>query len=132
MSTIEEAFRARLVAVSGLAENRVFNEFPEQQPPAFPVVYFIRTGTPGATRAVDTGRRLFERAQFRVGVIGESTASESALRKTLYDGLDGWRGSSLGVELMRINRTFEGSASYEDGDYVLRITEQDYEVTYRA
>ena len=132
MSTIEEAFRARIVAATGLAENRVFNDIPEQQPPALPIVYFSRKGTPTVRRAVDTGRQLFERAQFSVGVMADASGDASVVRKALYDGLDGWKGTSMGVDIMRCHRTFEGAAPISDGDFVLRIVEQDFEVTYRG
>jgi len=132
MSTIEEAFRARLVAASGLAENRVFNEIPEQQPAALPIIYFERKGTPTVRRAVDTGRQLFERALFSVGVIASSTDDAATVRQALYDGLDGWRGTSLGVDILRCHRVFHGTAPIADGDFVLRIIEQDFEVTFRG
>ena len=130
MSTIEEAFRARIVALATPAGERIYNEFLEQEP-TYPAIGFQRSGTPVTRRAVDTGRRLFERATFRVEVIAESSASASAVAEALYAGLDGWRGTSSGVDVMRCNRVFEGAASFEDGDRFLKIIQQDYELTYR-
>lgn len=96
-----------------------------------PSIGFVRTGTPTARRSVDTGRQLFERAQIRVEVVADSTADASAVAAALYAGLDGWRGTSLGVDILRCRRTFEGSASIQDGDRFLKIIQQDFELTYR-
>jgi hypothetical protein len=130
MSTIEEAFRARIVELATPAADRVYNEVIEQEP-TMPAIGFQRTGTPAAQRAVDTGRRLFERATFRVEVIAATSASAASVSEALYAGLDGWRGTVLGVDVMRCQRTFEGSASIEDGDRFLKIVQQDFELTYR-
>jgi hypothetical protein len=130
MSSITEALRARIVALGTTAGDRVFNETIEQEP-TLPAIGFIRTGTPTAPRSVDTGRRMMETATYRLEIIAATSAAGDALAQALYDGLDGWRGTVLGVDVLRCRRTFEGSASVQDGDYFLKIVQQDYELTYR-
>lgn len=130
MSTIEEAFRAKIEALGTTAGSRIFNEFVEQEP-QMPAIGFQRTGTPATRRSVETGRRLFERAAFRVEVLADTAADAATVADALYAGLDGWRGTSLGVDVLRCQRTFEGAASFQDGDKFLKIIQQDYELTYR-
>jgi hypothetical protein len=130
MSTINEALRARIVALGTAAADRVFNEIIEQEP-TMPAIGFVRTGTPEMGRAVDTGRRVLETATFRIEIIADSTASADAVGAALYAGLDGWRGTSAGVEVLRCVRTFEGAGSVQDGDLFLKIVQQDYELTFR-
>lgn len=130
MSTINEALRARIVALGTAAADRVFNETIEQEP-QMPAIGFVRTGTPTMPRDVSTGRRLMESATFRIEVIAASTASADAVAEALYNGLDGWRGTSAGVEVMRCVRTFEGASSIQDGELFLKIVQQDYELTFR-
>lgn len=130
MSTINEALKARIVALNTAAAGRVFNEYIEQEP-ELPAIGFARVGTPEARRAVDTARRLMERATFRVEVVASSTASADEVAKSIYDGLDGYRGTVLGVDILKVSRIFEGAASVQDGDHFLKIVQQDYEITYR-
>lgn len=130
MSTINEVLRAKIIDLGTAASDRVFNEVIEQEP-AMPAIGFVRTGTPAMPRAVDTGRRLMESATFRIEVVAESTASADAVADALYDGLDAWRGTVLGVDVLRCRRIFEGASSVQDGDKFLKIIQQDYELTYR-
>lgn len=130
MSTIEEVFCAKIISLGTAAGSRVYNEFLEQKP-TMPAIGFMRTNTPSVRRAVDTGRRIFESASFRVEVVAESAASAAAVAAALYAGLDGWRGTILDVDVMRCHRMFEGAASIEDGDQFLKIIQQDYDLTYR-
>ncbi len=131
MSSIEEAFRARLVALDTAAGARVYREIIEQAPPSMPVISFQRTGTPALRRDVETGRPVLQRASIRVEVLGNTVSSASEVADDLREGLDGWRGTVLGVEVLRCAMVFQGDASFSDGDFVLKIVQQDYELTFR-
>lgn len=128
--SIEEAFKARIVELETDAEDRVYREVIEQQPD-MPAISFLRTASPQAPRDVETGRQLLQRATIRVEVIANTLASSDAVAEALRDGLDGWHGTSAGVEVLRCALTFQGDASVADGDLLLRIVQQDYDVTYR-
>ena len=130
MSTIEEAFKARVVALGTDAGDRVFREVIEQEP-TMPAISFIRSGGTPMRRLVETGIPVLQRASIRVEVIAESSASAESVTAALRSGLDGWRGSSAGVEVLRCACVFQGDASYVDGDLFLKIVQQDYELTYR-
>lgn len=130
MSSIEEAFKAKIVALSTAAGSRVFREVIEQEP-EMPAISFVRTGGTPYRRAIDTGIPVLRRANIRVEVIASSTASAESVTEALRTGLDGWRGTSSGVAVLRCALTFQGDASYTDGDLFLKIVQQDYEITYR-
>lgn len=139
MSSIEEAFRAKIVALSTDAGSNVFREVIEQEPAAFPVISFTRTGAPPMPRLLETGVPCLQRANIRVEVIADSAASAESVTAALRAGLDGFRGtvsvtdtSPVGsVEVLRCACVFQGDASYVDGDLMLKIVQQDYELTYR-
>lgn len=130
MSGIEEAFKARIVALATPAGDRVFREVIEQEP-AYPSIAFQRTGGGPLQRDVATLQAMLQRATIRVEVLADSSASASSVVSALRAGLDGWRGASLGVEVLRCVLTFEGEASLVDGDQFLKIVQQDYEITHR-
>jgi hypothetical protein len=137
MSSIEEAFRAKIVSLGTAAGSRVFREVIEQEP-EMPAISFVRTGGAPMPRALDTGKPVLNRASIRVEVIADSMAESESVAAALKAGLDGWRGVSTipdspeqRVEVLRCALTFQGDASYVDGDLVLRILQQDYDVTYR-
>lgn len=130
MSSIEEAFKARIAALGTPAADRVFREAIEQEPD-MPAIAFTRSGGAPVGRDIATLAPLMQRATFRVEVIADSTASASAVCAALRAGLDGWHGTSLGVEVLRCVLTFEGEASYSEGDRFLKIVQQDYDVTHR-
>ena len=128
--SIEEAIKARIVALGTSAGTRVYREVIEQQP-EMPAIAFWRTATPQSPRDVATGFQMLRRAVIRVEVIANSLASSDAVAEALRAGLDGWRGTISGVDVLRCALTFQGDASYADGDLLLRIVQQDYDVTYR-
>lgn len=130
MSSIEEAFKARIVTIATPAGDRVFREAIEQEP-EMPAIAFTRTGGAPTTRDLATMQALLQRATFRVEVVADSTASAAAVCAALRAGLDGWHGASLGVDVLRCALIFEGEASYSDGDRFLKIVQQDYELTHR-
>ena len=130
MSSIEEAFKAKIVALDTDAGENVFREIIEQEP-TMPAISFTRTGGTPMRRDLATGIPVLHRANLRVEVIANSSASAESVASDLQTGLDGWRGTSSGVDVLRCALTFQGDASYTDGDMVLKIVQQDYEVTYR-
>jgi hypothetical protein len=123
MSSIEEAFKAKIVDRDTAAGKRVFREVIEQEP-EMPAIAFTRTGGTPMDRLLETGVPVLQRVNLRAEVIASTYASAEEVSAALRDGLDGWRGASLGVEVL-------GEASYVDGDKVLKIVQQDYELTYR-
>jgi hypothetical protein len=138
MSSIEEAFRAKIVALNTDAGARVFREVIEQEP-EMPAISFVRTGAPPMARLLETGVPCLQRANVRVEVIADTSASAESVTAALRAGLDGFRGtvsipdtSPVGsVEILRCACVFQGDASYVDGDLMLKIVQQDYEITYR-
>ena len=96
-----------------------------------PAISFVRTGGTPMRRIIDTGLPALNRASIRVEVIANTSASAESVAAALKTGLDGWRGTSSGVDVLRCAMTFQGDASYVDGDLVLKIIQQDYELTYR-
>lgn len=130
MSSIEEAFKAKIVALGTAAGSNVFREVIEQEP-TMPAISFTRTGGAPMRRIIDSGVPCLNRANFRVEVIANTSASAESVAAALKAGLDGWRGTSSGVEVLRCAMGFQGDASYVDGDLVLKIVQQDYELTYR-
>lgn len=130
MSSIEEAFKAKIVALDTDAEDRVYREVIEQEPD-MPAISFVRTGAPPMQRMLESSTPCLQRANFRVEVIASTSASAETVTAALRAGLDGWRGTSSGVEVLRCALTFQGDASYVDGDLFLKIVQQDYELTYR-
>jgi hypothetical protein len=131
MSSIEEAFKAKIVSLATAAGSNVFREAIEQEPD-MPAIAFTRTGGPPMQRILETSVPALQRATMRVSVIADSVASADSVATALRTGLDGWRGTSLGVQVLRCACTFaHGDNSYVDGDVALRIVEQDYELTYR-
>jgi hypothetical protein len=130
MSSIEEAFKARVVALGTAAGDRVFREIIEQEP-VMPAISFIRSGGTPLRRNIETGVPVLQRANIRVEVIADSSAAAESVTADLRAGLDGWRGSSAGVDVLRCACVFQGDASYVDGDLFLKIVQQDYELTYR-
>ena len=140
MSTIEEAFKAKIVSLGTAAGSRVFREVIEQEP-TMPAISFVRTGGTPFRRAIDTGLPVLRRASIRVEVIANSTSSAESVTEALRSGLDGWRGravdastspiTDLGIQVLRCALVFQGDASTVDGDLFLKIVQQDYEVTYR-
>jgi len=139
MSSIEEAFRSKIVALNTDAGARVFREIIEQDPGTMPVISFTRTGAPPMARLLETGAPCLQRANIRVEVIADTSASAESVTAALRSGLDGFRGtvsvtdtSPVGsVEILRCACVFQGDASYVDGDLMLKIVQQDYEITYR-
>lgn len=139
MSSIEEAFKAKLVALDTDAGSNVFREIIEQEPAALPVISFTRTGAPPMPRILETGVPCLQRANIRVEVIADSSATAESVTAALRAGLDGFRGpvtvpgtSPEGrVEVLRCACVFQGDASFVDGDLMLKIVQQDYELTYR-
>lgn len=130
MTTIEEAFKAKIEALATAAETRVFREVIEQEP-VMPAISFVWTGGTPYRRNVETGIPVLRRAALRVEVIADSTASAESITEALRLGLDGWRGTQSGVDVLRCALVFQGDASHVDGDLVLKIVQQDYELTYR-
>jgi hypothetical protein len=130
MSSIEEAFKAKLVALATGAGSNVFREVIEQEPD-MPAISFTRTGGPPMRRILETGIPALQRANMRVEVIANNSASAESVSAALRAGLDGWRGTSSDVQVLRCACVFQGDASYVDGDLVLKIVQQDYELTYR-
>jgi len=138
MSSIEEAFRAKIVALNTDADERVFREIIEQEP-EMPAISFVRTGAPPMRRLIETGVPALNRANIRVEVIASTSASAETVAAALKSGLDGWRGTQIipdtspaqSVEVLRCAMVFQGDASYVDGDLFLKIVQQDYELTYR-
>lgn len=130
MSSIEEAFKARIVAVGTVPSDRVFREAIEQEP-VMPAIAFVRTGGAPGERDVSTGQAMVQKAAFRVEIIADSSASAATVVSALRAGLDGWHGTSLGVDVLRCVLIFESEASSTDGDQFLKIVQQDYEVTHR-
>lgn len=130
MSSIEEAFKAKIIDLGTAAGSRVFREVIEQEP-VMPAISFVRVGGSVAPRALDTGIPVVQRASLRVEVIANSSASAESVTAALKTGLDGWRGTSAGVDVLRCALTFQGDASLVDGDLFLKIVQQDYELTYR-
>lgn len=131
MSSIEEAFKAKIVALNTAAGSNVFREVIEQEPDAFPVISFTRTGAPPMPRLLESGVPCLQRATFRVEVLANTSASAELVTAALRTGLDGWKGTSADVEVLRCACVFQGDASYVDGDLFLKIVQQDYELTYR-
>lgn len=130
MSSIEEAFKARVVALNTAAGARVFREVIEQEP-VMPAISFVRTGGAPLPRLIDTGVPALQRATLRVEVIASTSASAETVGASLKAGLDGWRGTSLGVDVLRSACVFQGEASFVEGDLFLKIVQQDYELIYR-
>lgn len=130
MSTIEEAFKAKIEALGTAAGTRVFREVIEQEP-ELPAISFVRTGGTPYRREISTGIPVLRRANIRVEVIANSTASAESVSEALRSGLDGWRATQSGVTVLRCALVFQGDASHVDGDLFLKIVQQDYEVTYR-
>ncbi len=130
MSSIEEAFKAKVVALDTAAGKRVFRETIEQEP-VMPAIAFTRTGGTPMQRLLETGIPVLQRVSLRAEVIADTYASAEEVSAALREGLDGWRGTSVGVEVLRCACTFQGEASFADGDKVLKIVQQDYELTYR-
>lgn len=130
MSSIEEAFKARIVALNTAAADRVFREVIEQEP-AMPAISFARTGGTPLARDMETRLPVLQRANLRVEIVANSSGSASGLAAALRAGLDGWFGTSAGVEVLRCACTFEGEASVAEGDLFLKIVQQDYELTFR-
>jgi hypothetical protein len=108
----------------------VFREVIEQEP-TMPAISFTRTGGAPMRRLLESGVPALQRANVRVEVIANTVASAESVAADLRAGLDGWRGSSLGVDILRCACLFQGDASYVDGELVLKIVQQDYELTYR-
>jgi hypothetical protein len=130
MSSIEEAFKAKLVALGTTAGSRVYREVIEQEP-VMPAISFVRTGGAPMPRLLDTGVPALQRVTLRVEVIANSSASAEAVASALRSGLDGWRGASLGVEVLHTACVFQGDASFVEGDLFLKIVQQDYELIHR-
>ena len=138
MSSIEEAFRAKIVALNTDAGARVFREVIEQEP-EMPAISFVRTGAPPMRRILETGVPALNRANIRVEVIANTSGDAEAVAAALKTGLDGFRGAvtipdtspAESVEVLRCAMVFQGDASYIDGDLFLKIVQQDYELTYR-
>lgn len=130
MSSIEEAFKAKVVALDTAAGKRVYREVIEQEP-VMPAIAFTRTGGAPMQRLLETGVPVLQRANLRAEIIAASYASAEEVSAALRAGLDGWRGTSLDVEVLRCACTFQAEAVYADGDRVLKIVQQDYEITYR-
>jgi hypothetical protein len=130
MSSIEEAFRARIVELDTAAEDRVFREVIEQEP-VMPAISFIRSGGAPMKRIVDSGLPSLQRANLRVEVIASSSADAEEVTSALQAGLDGWHGTIEDVDVLRCALTFQGDASFVDGDLFLKIVQQDYELIYR-
>ena len=130
MSSIEEAFKAKIVDLDTAAGKRVYREVIEQEP-TMPAIAFTRTGGTPMQRLVETGVPVLQRVTLRVEIIASTYASAEEVSAALRAGLDGWRGTSAGVEVLRCACTFQGEAAYADGDRVLKIVQQDFEVTYR-
>ena len=128
--SIEEAVKAKIVDLQTDAEGRVFRGVIDQEP-VMPAIAFWRTGSPEVRRDVETGQQLLQRATIRVEVIARTLAESDSVAEALRAGLDGWHGLSAGVEVLRCAMTFQGDASTADGDLLLRIVQQDYDVTYR-
>ena len=138
MSSIEEAFRAKIVALNTDAGSRVFREVIEQEPD-MPAISFVRTGAPPMARLLETGVPVLNRANIRVEVIANTSGDAETVAAALKSGLDGWRGTIAvpdsspagSLEVLRCAMVFQGDASYIDGDLFLKIVQQDYELTYR-
>lgn len=130
MSSVEEAFKAKLVALNTAAGSRVFREVIQQEP-EMPAISFIRTGGSPMRREVSTGRPTLNRASFRVEVIASSSSAAESVAGALRTGLDGFRGTVSGVDILRCACVFQGDASYIDGDLFLKVVQQDFDVTYR-
>ena len=137
MSSIEEAFKAKIVALNTAAGARVFREVIEQEPD-MPAISFQRTGGAPMTRLLETGVPCLQRANIRVEVIAGTSGDAESVAAALKTGLDGWRGAATiptspqqTVEVLRCAMNFQGDASYIDGDLFLKIIQQDYELTYR-
>ena len=138
MSSIEEAFRAKIVALNTDAAARVFREVIEQEPD-MPAISFVRTGAPPMRRLLETGVPALNRANIRVEVLAATSGAAESVAAALKAGLDGWRGTQTipdtspaqSVEVLRCAMSFQGDASYIDGDLFLKIIQQDYELTYR-
>lgn len=96
-----------------------------------PAISFVRTGGAPQERDLATLQPLLQKATIRVEVIANTTASAADVCASLRAGLDAWRGTVLGVDVLRCALTFEGEASYVDGDLFLKIVQQDYELLYR-
>jgi hypothetical protein len=131
MSSIEEAFKAKIVALATDAGSNVYREIIEQEPDSLPVISFTRTGAPPMTRLLETSVPVLNRANFRVEIIADSYADAESVASALKSGLDGWNGTSATVQVLRCAMVFQGDAAYSDGDKTLKITQQDYELTYR-
>jgi hypothetical protein len=130
MSSIEEAFKAKIVALDTDAGTNVYREVIEQEP-TMPAISFTRTGGTPMRRDLANGTPVLQRANLRVEVIASTSASAESVASDLRTGLDGFRGTVSSVDILRCALTFQGDASYVDGDLVLKIVQQDYEVTYR-
>ena len=61
MTTIEEAFKAKIEALATAAETRVFREVIEQEP-VITAISFVRTGGTPYRRNVETGIPVLRRA----------------------------------------------------------------------
>lgn len=128
--SIEEAFQSKIIALGTAAGDRVFREVIEQEP-TMPAVSVTRTGASPLPRLMETGKVALQRASIRVEVIANSAASAEAVSAALRDGLDGWRGTQSGVDVLHCGFVYQGDAAYVDGDMMLRIVQQDYELTFR-
>lgn len=128
---IEEALRQRIEDLDTPAAGRIYREFIEQQPERLPVVCFQRTGGAPMRRDLVSGIPVLQRASIRVEIIAETSMSSAQMVAALRAGLDGWRGMSAGLEVLRCACVFEGEASFVDGDLKLKIVQQDYDLVYR-
>jgi hypothetical protein len=139
MSSIEEAFKAKIVALATDAGSNVYREVIEQEPDSLPVISFTRTGAPPMVRLLETSVPVLNRANFRVEIIADSYADAESVASDLKAGLDGFRGAitvtasspQFTLTVLRCAMVFQGDAAYSDGDKTLKITQQDYELTYR-
>lgn len=129
MSTIEEVFAAKLVALGTSAGDRVFREIIEQEP-KLPAIAFWRTGGAVLPRLLDTGRPALERANIRVEVIANTSADAAAVADAIRDAFDGWVGDLLGRQIRHCGCVFAGEASFAEGDLFLKIVQQDYEIIF--
>jgi hypothetical protein len=72
-------------------------------------------------------------------VLAATSGAAESVAAALKTGLDGWRGTQTipdtspaqSVEVLRCAMSFQGDASFIDGDLFLKIIQQDYELTYR-
>lgn len=127
--TIEEALKAKIIALATPAADRIYRDIIEQEP-TLPALAISRTGGAGTARDTN-GVPMITMARITVGVVAWTTADATATADALKAGLDGWVGTQSTVVVLSCLLRSQHEMPEIDGDHKLRVVLQDYEIKFR-